>query len=131
MKKIVLLLALVLPMVCSAQFINQDPHSKCKYKVGEIVLIPFDQMVSLWVFDSPNRVQDSLNARSQLILEYDTIEVKAEIIERFFIEEYGHGYYFVAVFNKKGEKIVTPIHRTSPTISAISERFLKKRPLTI
>lgn len=134
MKKIFFLFAMIIPIISNAQFIARDPHADCKYKVGDVVLIPFNQMISLWLIDSPDRVSDSIAIRNQLIREFDTVEVKAVIIERFFIKDYGIGYYFIAVYDKYGQQRPTPIHRTGTMkgrFVAISENYIRKRPLTI
>lgn len=134
MKKLVLCLALIIPIICQAQFINQDPHSNCKYRIGEAVVIPFDQMVGLWVVNSPDRIRDSIAIRNTLKYEFDTVEVQAVIVERFFIEEYGIGYYYISVYDKYGRQRQIPILKTGTTtgkFSAISEKHLRKRPLTI
>lgn len=134
MKKLILILAMAMPIISQAQFINQDPHSDCKFKEGDIVLIPFDQVVSLWVVDSSDRVRDSINVRNQLKYEFDTIDVKAKVIQGFFIQEYGVCYYYISVYDKKDKIRDLPIHQTSKTsgkFSAIAERYLRRRPLTI
>ena len=134
MKKLILILALAIPIICQAQYINQNPHSDCIFKEGDIVLVPFDQVVSLWIIGSENRIQDSINTRNQLMLEFDTVDVKAKIIQGFFIQEYGICYYYISVYDKKDKIRDLPIFQTSKTsgrFSAISERYLRKRPLTI
>src|SRR5690606_6327197 len=115
MKKIIITLALVMPIICQAQYINQNPHSDCMFKEGDIVLIPFDHVVSLWVVNSSDRVRDSINTRNQLMLEFDTVDVKAKIIQGFFIQEYGICYYYISVYDKKDKIRDLPIFQTSKT----------------
>ena len=134
MKKIIITLALVMPIICQAQYINQNPHSDCMFKEGDIVLIPFDHVVSLWVVNSSDRVRDSINTRNQLMLEFDTVDVKAKIIQGFYIPDYKTCYYYISVFDKNDNVRNLPIHQTSKTsgrFSAIAERYLRKRPLII
>jgi hypothetical protein len=66
--------------------------------------------------------------------EFDTIEVKAKIIDGYFIQEYGNCYYYISVYNKKEQLRQLPILQTSSTsgrFSAIAERYLRKRLIII
>lgn len=134
MKKIIVLLALVIPMMCNAQYLIQDPSAKFKYELGEIVYLPFDEVVGLCVFDSDDRARDSLIVRKELIKYMDTTMVKAKIMMRFYVEKYNQAYYKVNVFDKQGREIETPTKQTDEkTLRAqvAAERVIVKRQITL
>jgi hypothetical protein len=114
--------------------IARDPYEDCKYRIGEMVVVPFDEMVALWLFDNENRYEDSISIRNQLIHEFDSVSVRAVITERFFIKEYGIGYYYIEVYDKQGNRKPTPIISTGvrkARFNAISEWKLKKVPISM
>lgn len=134
MKKIILLSVMFLPLVCNAQLMNQDPSSKFKYELGEIVYIPFNEVVGLCVLDSDDRVQDSILMRKELINHFDTTMVRAKIMLRFYVDKYEQAYYKINVFDIRGKEIETPSKQTdSETLrtQVAAERVLVKRQIIL
>lgn len=134
MKKIIFLLVMFLPLMCSAQYMVQDPNAKFKYDIGDVVYIPFDELVGLCVLDSEDRVSDSIAIRKQLMEYFDTTRVKAKVMIRFFIEKYDQAYYKVDVFDKKGRQVATPTKQTDATTlrsQVVAERILIKMPILL
>ena len=110
------------PLICDAQLISRERYGYFEYEIGDKVMIDFDVFVSLCVIDSDNAVRDSIALRKEMARDFEKKNkwytcifnkakrnemkpVRAEILEKYYIQEYETAYYVICVFNKHGEKV--------------------------